>query len=120
MVLSCGDFPFPLALVKESQKCHSFVKLLCLKPPLSVLTWENGDALMMGCVCVVSRFKARPEEGAVHLHEEERQEGSEGSTAGRISGRDVCLPSWRGTVNSMSSTHVTQCIESHYNNWRDK
>lgn len=47
---------------------------------------KTVDVLMMGCVVVVSRFKARPEEGAVHLLEKERQEGSEGSTAGRFSG----------------------------------
>lgn len=67
-------------------------------------------------MCVLSRFKARPEEGAVHLPEEERQEGSEGSTAGRFSGRDVCLSSWRGTVSSVASRHVTQSTECDYNN----
>ena len=44
----------------------------------------------------VSRSQAGPEEGALHLHEEERQEGGEGCPAGWLRGRDVCLPSWRG------------------------
>ena len=42
--------------------------------------------------------EAGPEEGAVHLPEEERQEGGEGGPAGRLRGRDVCLPPRRGTV----------------------
>lgn len=100
--------------------CFSVGIFLFLKP-----RWKNHQQppyllhhqfwfYKRGDVCVVSRLEARSEEGAVHLLEEEWQEGSEGSTAGRFSGRDVCLPSWRGMVNSVSSRHETHFIESHH------
>lgn len=70
--------------------------------PCPVFVWRVHVLV----VCV-GRFKARPEEGAVHLLEEERQEGSESSTAGRLGCRDVRLPSRRGTVHQMFRVVIT-------------
>lgn len=85
-----------------------------------LLTQSPSDGCVCVFVCMVSRLETRSEEGAVYLLKEERQAGSEGSTARRFSGRDVCLPSWRGTVTvtSVSSRHVTvyhRLIEIHHN-----
>ena len=54
------------------------------------------------CVCV--RSEAGPEEGDVLLPQEERQAGGKGCPAGRLRGRDVCLPPRRGETTTLDTS----------------